>query len=83
MSLSFPRICALKIIAQITPLVKEVLQTNFISVCVLPDTKVRGAKTVNKKKLSLSFKRDIQFEYLEAYKSHTNSMDMCHLLRLS
>ena len=39
----------LTILARTTPLVEAVLQTNFISVYVLPDTKVRGAKQVNKK----------------------------------
>ena len=39
----------LTILARTTPLVEAVLQTNFVSVYVLLDTKVRGAKQVNKK----------------------------------
>ena len=78
LSLSFARTCVLTILARTTPLVEAVLQTNFISVYVLPDTKVRGAKQVNKKSL-ISFKWDLQFSYWEAFKSNTNYINMCLL----
>lgn len=58
--------------------------TDKLYQCLCP-AGYEGARCQNgkQKKLSLSFKWDLQFEYLEAYKSHTNCMDMCHLLRLS